>query len=86
MITTTGGFTISETDTGVELVRKGKVITSYRIIKCQNGKWRVRLSGASYGLQIGYYIHAGTTFGAIYNQCVLDLNSIVDIILTEEAK
>ena len=85
MITTTGGFVIKETDTGVELVRKGRVITAYRIIKCKNGKWRIRLHGSSYGLEIEYYLPESKTFGAIYNQCVMDLNSIIDTILKEEA-
>jgi hypothetical protein len=84
MITTTGGFAIKETDTGLELVRNNKVVTAYRITKCQNGKWRIRLNGASYGFEIGYYYHEKTTYGSIYNECVSNFNTIIDIILTEE--
>ena len=84
MITTTGGYAIKETDTGVELVQGNRVITSYRIIRCKNGKWRVRLSGASFGLEIGYYVSETTTYGAVFNQCVTDLNSIIDELLLQK--
>jgi hypothetical protein len=82
MLTTTGGYAIKETDTGVELVQGTRVITAYRIIKCKNGKWRVRLHGASFGLEIEYYVAETKTFGSVYNQCVIDLNSIIDELLT----
>jgi len=85
MITTTGGYTIKETDTGVELVHGTRVVTSYRIIKCKNGKWRVRLNGASFGLEIGYFVSESKTFGEVFNQCVIDLNWVIDQLLSKKA-
>ena len=81
-LTTTGGYAITEIDYGVALMQNGRTITSYRITKCNNGKWRVRLSGASFGLEIGYYVSETTTYGAVFNQCVTDLNSITDELLS----
>ena len=85
MLSTTGGYTIKETDNGVALLQDERVITAYRIIRCKNGKWRVRLNGASFGLEIGYFVSETKTFGAVFNQCVTDLNSIIDELLTSKA-
>ena len=85
MLTTTGGYAIVECDYGVALMQGERIITSYRITKCKNGKWRVRLSGASFGLEIGYFVLSDTTYGSVFNQCVTDLNSIIDELLTSKA-
>jgi hypothetical protein len=84
-LTTTGGYAITEIDYGVALMQNERIITSYRITKCNNGKWRVRLSGASFGLEIGYYVSETKTYGAVFNQCVTDLNSIIDDLLLGKA-
>ena len=85
MLSTTGGYTIQETADGVSLFQKDRVITRYKIKQCKNGKWQVRLSGASFGLEIGYFVPADATFGAVFNQCVIDLNSIIDELLLAKA-
>lgn len=85
MMTTTGGYTIQETSDGVALVQNQRVITRYAIKQCKNGKWRVRLYGASFGLEIEYFLPAAQTFGAVFNQCVIDLNSIIDADLLTKA-
>jgi aminopeptidase C len=84
-LTTTGGYAITEIDYGVALMQNGRTITSYRITKCNNGKWRVRLSGASFGLEIGYFVSESKTFGEVFNQCVTDLNWIIDQLLSKKA-
>jgi hypothetical protein len=84
-LTTTSGYAIVEIDYGVALMQGERIITSYRITKCNNGKWRVRLSGASFGLEIGYYVSESKTYGAVFNQCVADLNSIIDEFVTGKA-
>lgn len=77
-LTTTGKYAIVKSDYGVALMQGERNITSYRITKCNNGKWRVRLSGASFGLEIGYYVSGNTSYETVFNQCVKDLNSIID--------
>jgi hypothetical protein len=81
MLSTTGGYTIQETVDGVALLQNERVITRYTIKSLKNGKWQVRLHGASFGLEIGYFVSANKTFGAVFNQCVTDLNSIIDELL-----
>lgn len=85
MLTTTGGYTIKETDNGVALLQDERVITRYTIKQLKNGKWQVRLHGASFGLEIGYFVAETKTFGAVFNQCVTDLNSIIDELLITKA-
>jgi hypothetical protein len=85
MLSTTGGYTIQETADGVALIQNERVITRYTIKQCKNGKWQVRLYGASFGLEIGYFVPATKTFGAVFNHCVSDLNSIIDELLTAKA-
>ena len=82
MLTTTGGFYIKETTNGVALLQNERVITRYTIKKCKNGKWQIRLHGASFGLEIGYYLPADKTYGYVFNACVSDLNQIIDILVT----
>ena len=84
MITTTGGYTIQETSDGVALVQNDRVITRYAIKECKNGKLRVRLYGASFGLEIEHFVPTAT-WGAVFNQCVIDLNSIIDEDLLSKA-
>ena len=85
MLSTTGGYTIEETADGVALLQGKRVITQYTIKSLKNGKWQVRLRGASFGLEIGYFVSETKTFGAVFNQCVTDLNSIIDELLTLKA-
>lgn len=85
MLSTTGGYTIQETENGVALIQNERVITRYTIKQCKNGKWQVRLHGASFGLEIGYFVSADKTFGAVFNQCVTDLNLIIDELLLAKA-
>ena len=85
MLSTTGGYTIQETEDGVALLQNERVITRYTIKSLKNGKWQVRLHGASFGLEIGYFVPATKTFGAVFNQCVSDLNSIIDELLITKA-
>ena len=80
-LSTTGGFTIEETNNGVVLKRNNHIITRYEIKQLKNGKWQVRLHGASCGLEIGYYISADKTYGYVFNACVSNLNSIIDEML-----
>jgi hypothetical protein len=81
MLTTTGNFSIRETDNGVQLLKNNRIVTSYTIKQLKNGKWKVRLSGASFGFEIGYYVAASSTYGQIFNECVQNLNVIIDEML-----
>ena len=85
MLSTTSGYTIQETANGVALLQNDRVITQYTIKSLKNGKWQVRLHGASFGLEIGYFVPSTKTFGAVFNHCVSDLNSIIDELLLVKA-
>lgn len=86
MLSTTGGYTIQETENGVALLQsETRVVTRYSIKQLKNGKWQVRLHGASFGLEIEYFVSADKTFGAVINQCAIDLNSIIDELLIAKA-
>ncbi len=85
MLSTTSGYTIQETANGVALLQNDRVITQYTIKLLKNGKWQVRLHGASFGLEIGYFVPSTKTLGAVFNHCVSDLNSIIDELLLAKA-
>lgn len=85
MLGTTGGYIIKETIDGVALLQNERVISRYIIKQLKNGKWQVRLHGASFGLEIGYYLPASKTYGYVFNACVSDLNSIIDELLVRNA-
>lgn len=71
-------YAIKELENGVALYKNDRILTRYEITQCKNGKWKIRLHGASYGLEIGYFVSATVTGGAVFNHCVNDLNSIID--------
>jgi hypothetical protein len=83
MLSTTGGYTIKETNNGVALLKNDRVVSRYYIEQLKNTKWRVRLSGAQFGFEIEWFVPAeNTTYGQLFNHCVKNLNSIIDELLT----
>lgn len=72
-------YTIERTSDGVRLLKNNRVLSTYFVTQCKNGKWKVRLYGAQYGFEIGQYLPASVKYESIIRTCTRELLEIKEL-------